>query len=110
MLRIMQHHLGGALPVPRIRKPGRHVGRGIPVVQGEGATGYLEANRIAGGKNTGSWLELDLPAVDGIGDVAGFTKEIGRAGDADADKVSLTAGAEPYSLPVKSAWAAEVMA
>ena len=108
MIRIVQDHLGGALPVPRIGKPGVHWSGWIAVVQGEGAAGHLQANGIAGGKDTGGGLELDLPAVNGIRGVAGIAKEIRRARDADADEIGLAPGRSLTSLPVKSAWAAEV--
>ena len=70
----MQHHLGGALPIPRIRKPGLHFGGWIAVVQGKGAAGYFQTDGIAGGKDTGGGLELDLPVVNGIRGVAFFAE------------------------------------
>ena len=97
----MQHHLGGALPVPRIGKPGLHWSGRIAVVQGEGAAGHFQANGIAGGKDTGGGLELDLPAVNCVCSVAGLAKKIRGARDADAYKVGLSPGTEPHQLAGK---------
>src|ERR1700734_4347165 len=98
MIRLVQNHLGGPVAVPRIGKPGLHWSGWIPVVQGEGAAGHFQANGIAGGKDTGGGLELDLPAVNGIRSVAGLAKKIRGARDADAYKVGLSPGTEPHQL------------
>src|ERR1700733_5690023 len=98
MLRVVQHHLSGALPVPRTRKPGLHFSGWISVVQGEGAAGYFQPDRIAGGKNTGGGLEIDFPVVNGVRGVALLAEKIGRACYADAYEISLTVGPHAHQF------------
>src|ERR1700691_1580589 len=98
MLRVMQHHLGGALPVPRIRKPGLHGSGWITVVYGKGATRHFKPDRIARGEDTRGGLERDLPTVNGVRGVAMLAKEIRRARDTDANKIGLAVGAQAHQF------------
>src|ERR1700761_6497035 len=92
MGRIMQDHMRRTLPIPRVHQPGLDCGGGISVVEGKGASCDLEADGITGCENTGGGLQIDLPAVNGIGSVTGFSEKIAGTGDADTDEVCLTTG------------------
>ncbi len=72
---------------------------GLRSYKGKALLGYFQPDGIAGGKDTGGGLELDLPVVNGIRGVALLAKKIRRARDADADKISLTVGAQAHEFP-----------
>jgi hypothetical protein len=61
-------------------------------------SGYFKPDGVAGGKDTGGGLQLDLPVMNGICGVAFVAEEIRRARDADADKVSLTVRAQAHEF------------